>query len=164
MTVESAFGGPERVDEVEATFVNVAGDATLETGQRVQGGRGGEQIGKGCARDSEKSTLRRGLSEKPVSDGSDHREAQMSDERDGSGGGVEVSNFLGRLIAPGVVRSFQPFQTANQLDHIGRFGPKIFVGAQGDKCVIGRSETSLWIPIIASIALTKFLEVCENGC
>src|SRR3954468_3780072 len=117
MAVESAFGGPERVDEVEATFVNVARDATLETGQCVQGGPRGQQVGKGGARDSEKSTLRRGLSEKPISDGSVHREAQMSDERDRSGGGVEVSNFLRRLIAPGVVRTFKTFQTANPLHH-----------------------------------------------
>ena len=113
MAVKAAFGGPKRVDEIQAAFVQATGDAPFKTGQRMQRGRGGKKIGNRRAWHSEKAALRRGLRENPIADRRVHWKTEMRDERNRASGGVEIADFLPRLIAPGVIGSFKAFEAAN---------------------------------------------------
>ena len=121
MAVETAVGGPERVYEIEAAFVDAAGDAAFETSERVQRCRGGKKVGNGRTGNSEESALGSGLGEEPIGYGGVYWKTEMRDERNGAGSCVEVADFLLRLIAPGGVGGLEAFQAADQIEDSGWF-------------------------------------------
>lgn len=162
VTVEAAFGRPERVDEIEAAFVKAARDAAFEAGEGVESGGGGKEVGNGRARDGEEAALPGGLRKNPISHSGVHGKAEVRDERDGAGRGVEVADFLLRLIAPGVIGSFEAFEAANEFDGVRRIGAEIFVGAERDEGIVSGAETGVWILVIAAIFLTEIFETREN--
>src|SRR5689334_19506980 len=82
MSMKTAFGIPERVDQIETFLVLKRGQPATDTGQCVKGRRSREEIRNGHARHSDESTVGMHLGNDPIPNIRIHRETKMRNERD----------------------------------------------------------------------------------
>src|SRR5688500_15664948 len=118
MSMKATVRVPKCVDQVEAAFVDPAWDAALQTGERMQGSARREEIGNGRTWHSDEAALRVSLCQDPVADRVVHGETQVSNQRDSRGSRIQRARFLARQIRPGMITSFQPLQTADQVQDV----------------------------------------------
>lgn len=75
--MKPTFGRPERINKIEASFLDSAGDGGFEACQCVEGRGGGEQIRDGCQRHGHEAALGMDLPEKPVRNGGVERHLKL---------------------------------------------------------------------------------------
>src|SRR5438874_15840 len=115
VAVERTLVGPERIDEIEALFF-YRRKRDFESGQRMQRGGGGEQVGEWGVWRGEKAALGMSPSEQPGADARADRLAEISQDRccrrRGIGGADGVPEFALRaaFVGPGAVGGLEIFE------------------------------------------------------
>jgi hypothetical protein len=163
VAVEAALGGPERVEEVEAALVDLVRQPALQRGEGVEGGRGREQVGQGSAGHGEEAALGVGLREDPVAEGGIHGEAEVTDEDDGAGGGVEGAGLGAGDVAPGAVGGFEPLEGLDEAQEAGRRAAEVLVGAERDEGTVGGAVGGGEVALVAAVGAAELLDAPQEG-
>src|SRR5579859_5082101 len=103
-----------------------------------------------------------GLSLQPVRNALIHRETKMTNQGHGPSRGIESPDAHSRLITPSTIRTFQMFETSNQVQQSRRCVTQILPGAQGDKCSVSRTVSQFGIHIISAVRFPEPLDVLKN--